>query len=174
MRAFAMKIIALTMAMVLITAHPALAVLSNLATFPQTPKLGRIQILNGTGAYAIASGGATVSNTVAAFTCGSQGSKITGIIVGSNDSAARDLTLFMVPASNVPYIITTVTIPITAGQAAGTPPVNLISPVNVPGLPTDSDGPYLFCESGDVIRVGVKVAVTANLLISVLVVGSDY
>lgn len=143
--------------------------------FIQTPKLGRIQILNGTGAYAIASGAATVTNTVAAYTCGANGSKITGIIASSNDSASRELTVFMVPASNVPYIITTATIPITAGQLAGTPPVSMLSATNAPGLPMDSDGnPYLLCESGDVIRVGVKVAVTSNLVVTVLVVASDF
>jgi len=145
--------------------------------FSQAPRLGRIQLLNGTGAYAIASGAATVTNTLAAFTCNAtNGSKITGMVVGSNDSAARDVTVFMVPTSNVPYIVTTVTIPITAGQVAGTPPVNMLSPANTPGLPVDSDGnPYLLCEAGDVIRVGVRTtAVTTNLAITVLTVGSDF
>lgn len=145
-------------------------------SFAPTPILGRIQLLNGTGAYAIAAGAATVTNTLAAYTCGATGSKITGMLAASNDSAARDLTVFMVPASNVPYILTTVTIPITAGQVAGTPPVNLLSPANMPGLPIDSDGnPYLLCQTGDVIRVGIRTtAVTANLAVTVLTIGNDF
>lgn len=148
----------------------------NSTILPQAPMLGRIQLLNGTGAYAIAAGAATVSNTLAAYTCGANGSKVTGMVAASNDSAARDVTVFMVPASNVPYIITTVTIPITAGQVAGTPPVNLFSPANTPGLPVDSDGnSYLLCQTGDVIRVGVRTtAVTANLAITVLTIGMDF
>ena len=156
-----------------LVASEALAVTAT-PVFVQTPRLGRIQLLNGTGAYAIASGGATVSGTLAAYTC-TVAAKITGMIAAGNDTVARDLTVFMVPASNIPYILTTVTVPITAGQVAGTPPVNLLSQANTPGLPVDSDGnPFLLCEAGDVIRVGVKVAVSATLLISVLTVAQDF
>lgn len=144
--------------------------------FAQTPMLGRVQILNGTGAYAIASGAATVTNTVALYTCGANGSKITGIVGTSNDTAAATITVFLVPASNVPYAITTVSVPITAGTIAATPPVNFLSPANTPGLPVDSDGnPYILCQSGDVIRVGAKTtAVTANLAVMMVAVGSDF
>lgn len=164
------------MVVALALAQVAQAAVTSTGVFPQAAKIGRVQLLNGTGAYAIASGAATVTNTLALYTCGADGSKITSIIASSNDTAARDVTVFMVPASNVPYAITTVTVPITAGTIAATPGVNFLSATNTPGLPVDSDGnPYILCQSGDVIRVGVKTtAVTANLAIMMLAIGADF
>jgi len=129
-------------------------------------------------AYVINAGGTAVTNTVAAFTCKTTagGSKIVSLLAAGNESAARDVTVFMVPtASSIPYILTTVTVPITAGQATGVPPVNLLSPANTPGLPIDENGnPFLLCETGDVIRVGARTTMTASTILTFLAVGSDF
>lgn len=162
------------LALLLLVAQIAQAAVTATPVFVQTPKLGRTQLVAAT-LYAINAGGTAVTNTVAVYTCGANGSKITGIVAATNESAARDVTLFIVPASNVPYILTTVNVPIGAGTLNGTPPVNLLSPSNTPGLPTDSDGnAYLQCESGDVIRAGSKTTMTASTITTFLAIGGDF
>lgn len=133
------------------------------------------QIINSTGFAVIATDAASVTNTVAAYTCGADGSKITGMVAGSTDTATALLEVFIVNTSKV-YLLGTFTVPINAGNVSSTPVLNLMSSANMPGLPADSDGnPYFTCVTGDVIRVGVQTAaVTANKAVTVTVVGADF
>ena len=146
--------------------------------FVQFPNNGKAQIINGSGFYVIAADGASVTNTVLLYTCettNGAASKIVSITASSNDTVARDVTVFLINASKA-YPITTVTLPINAGTSAATAPVALMTPITMPGYPLDSDGnPYLTCVTGDTIRVGVPTAVvTATKVISVIAVAADY
>lgn len=155
---------------------PAWAVITATPSLPQKPKYGRQQILNGTGICSIASGAATLTNGIVAYTCGADGSKITGMIATSNDTAALTLMVFMVPASAKPYLLTTVAIPAGSGFLTTASAVNVFAPAVTPGLPLDSDrNPYLLCESGDTIVVGVKTTiVTSGLAIFTTVIAADF
>lgn len=151
------------------------AVTANSFIAPQTPANGKAQIISTTSTLVIANNGASVtSGAVTAYTCGANGSKITGIFAGSNDTAAMTLQVILV--NTTVYALATVTVGINAGSVVGTPVVNILTPANMPGLPMDSDGnPYLYCNSGDLIRVGVlTTAVTANKYLSVVVVAADF
>src|SRR6266851_9644398 len=116
------------------------AVTPNSAIFVQTPKFPHLQLTNANG---------TTAQTL--YACGTNGSKIYGMWVTSTDTAARDVRISVLNTST--YVQTTVTVPITAGNVAGTPGVNFMSPANWPGLPVDSDGnPYFNCASGDTLQ----------------------
>jgi len=143
--------------------------------FVQTPKLGEAQVLNATSTVAIASNAASATGTVTAYTCGANGSKIVGILAGSTDTSAMTLEVMVINSSKV-YVLTIAAVPAGAGTAASTPPVNVFSSANTPGLPIDSDGnPFLYCASGDTIAVGViTTAVTANKAVTALVFAADF
>lgn len=120
-----------------------------------TPKNSKVQIAN-----ADASGLKTV------VTGATNGTKVVSLIAASDDTAARDVT-WGVTRGGTFHPLGTKTIPITAGTIAATPPVNLMDPAIVPGLPVDNDGnPYVFLESGDTLQAKSLTTVTSAKLIS--------
>lgn len=146
----------------------------NSAISPQTVRLGRTQLVAAT-LYAINAGGTAVTNTQTLYTCGANGGMIKSILAAGNESVARDVTLFMIPASSKPYIITTVSIPITAGQISTAPPVDMLSATNTPGLPVDGAGNrFLSCESGDTFAVGARATMTGSTIFTFLATGADF
>lgn len=138
-----------------VTATPAL---------PQTPKSAKVQILPA---------GTTAVQTL--YTGGSNGSKVTAVIVSSSDTSARDVQLGITNTA-VFYPLCTVTIPITAGQVTGTAPVNMLSITNLPGLPVDNDGqPYIYLTSAsDVLGIKSLTTVTTAKEIDVTAFGADF
>lgn len=127
----------------------------NSAIMVQTPKRGMVQIANAD---------ASALKTVA--TAGANGSKVSSLILSSSDTSARDVQ-WGVSRSGTFNPVATVTIPITAGQVSGTPPVDLFSSTNAPGLPVDNDGqPYILMESGDTLDIKALTTVTSTKLIS--------
>jgi hypothetical protein len=130
--------------------------------FFNTPKNSKVQIANGD-----ASGLKTVVTGAAA------GSKVVALIAASDDTSARDVT-FGVTKSATFYPLASKTIPITAGTIAATPPVNLLDPSIIPGLPVDNDGqPYIFLETGDTLQAKSLTTVTSGKLISLTAIHGD-
>lgn len=138
--------------------------ITSTGSFPQTPKNGNVQILP-----------ADASALKTIYTGGSNGSKITAIMVTSNDTAARDLTWGITTAA-VFYPLGTVTIPITAGTINSAAAVNLLDILKTPGLPLDSDGnPYVFLASASyTLQVKALTTVTAAKEIDVSAIGADW
>jgi len=69
----------------------------------------------------------------------------------------------------------TITVPLTAGTAAGVNAVNLLDSTKCVGLPLDSDGnPSLHLISGDTLTVSALTTVTNALLITVHAIGADF
>lgn len=129
----------------------------------QTPKNGHVQI---------APGDAQAQKTV--YTAGANGSKITGLLLQSSDTAARDVQV-SITTSGTSFPIGTVTVPIGAGNAGTVPSVNGLNNTQLPGVPTDSDGdPYIFLQSGDTLTVSALTTVTAAKLITVTAIGGDF
>lgn len=132
-------------------------------TFPYQPQQSRIQILPAD---------AQAQKTIA--TAGGNGSKLIGLNVSSTDTVARDVTLSLTNGGTS-YPLATKTIPIGAGTVAGTPPVNLLDPAVIPGLPVDSDGnSFLFMVSGDTLTANALVTVTAAKAITLHATFSDF
>lgn len=133
-------------------------------SFPQAPKTGNVQILP-----ADASGLKTV------YTGGANGSKVMGLMATSSDTAARDVT-WGVTVGAVFYPLGTVTIPITSGQIAAAPAVNLLDIAKSPGLPLDSDGnPFVFLASASyTLQIKALTTVTAAKEIDVTAMAADW
>lgn len=138
-----------------------MAVTPNSVVTPQTPKRSAVQIV-----------AADASNQKTLYTAGSNGSKITGMILQSNDTSPRDILISITRSATV-YNLGCVTVPIGAGNSGAVPSVNGLSAIV--GLPVDSDGnPYLFLESGDSITIASTTTVTAAKTLNANAIGADF
>jgi hypothetical protein len=139
------------------------AVTPNSGIAVQTPNRGIVQFLQGTD----------VSGTYKTlYTGGTNGSKISGIYMTSNDSTSHLVTCQIVN-STVKYggvsINTGTTLP---GFANAVPAINLMSSTNWPGLPIDAWGnPYLILASGDTLQCTFATNLTSSDLINLVAVG---
>lgn len=133
-------------------------------SFPQKPKNWKVQILP-----------ADTTTLKTLVTGSADGSKITAVIATSSDTAARDITIG-ITRSGTFFPLGTITIPITAGQIAATPAMNILDISKIPGLPFDSDGnPYIFLADGtDLLQVKALITVTAAKELDFIAVGSDW
>ena len=121
---------------------------SHSPTFVQTPKVTSTTIVVG-----------STTTKITAATAGSDGSKVVGVIV-TTDDAARDVRLWLAK-STTSYLLGTVPVPSSSGFTSTAPAVNLLNSTNIPGVPTDNDGQrYIFLESGDSLQVQVTATVT--------------
>jgi hypothetical protein len=135
----------------------------NTVTLPVTPEFYYAQISNTTGTTLVAFATSAATN----------GSQITSISCSSTDTVAHTLYVYRVHSATN-YLITTVSIPATAGDSTTIPPVQILNTTNVPG-PIDPNGNrYLSIADGDSISISVSVAVTASDFISCVGHGSDY
>lgn len=108
------------------------------------------------------------------FTAASNDSDVKSIIVTSNDTAAINLALY-VTRSAVDYWLGTVNIPISSGTTGSVVSVDLINVTSIPGLPLDNVGKaYLPLKTGDTLKVGPIVTMTAAKTCYVSVFGQDY
>ena len=114
---------------------------SHSGTYVQLPKCGLAQILP-----------ADTTNRKTLITAGADGNKVTGISAINTDTVNDRLLQFWVSRGGVFFLLNTVNVPLTSGNVATVPPVNIFS--NWSGLPLDNDGQkYLYLESGDVLSV---------------------
>ena len=108
------------------------------------------------------------------FTAGTNDSDVKSIIATTTDSAAVNLT-FWVTRGGTDYLLGTVNIPITAGDTGAIPSVDILGAGLIPGLPLDSTGkPYLPLKTGDTLKVGCLVTMTAAKTTYVSIFGQDY
>jgi hypothetical protein len=150
-----------------------MSVTPNSAILPQVPKSAHAQIANsnGTSLIALATGGANAS-------------KVTSIVASNTDTNAYTLQLVVnvggtltsgVVSGGTNYPIASVSLPASAGNAAGTPPVGVLSAANIPGIALDSTGqPYLYLNAGDYLCVALTAAVTAGKLVSAIATLADF
>jgi hypothetical protein len=144
--------------------------------YPQTVKNWAGRLLPGTGAYTVPSTVTTATtNLVAVATGDTNGDKIESLIATSTDTAAQSLVVAIISAVDT-EILGVVTIPITAGTIAGTPPVNLLSPSgNLAGCAFDANGnKYIYLPSGSTLYIGTLAAVTAAKSIQVYGSGGQF
>lgn len=108
------------------------------------------------------------------FTAGANDSDVKSIIVTSNDTAAINLALY-VTRSAVDYLLGTINIPISAGTTGSVVSVDLINTTSIPGLALDSAAKaYLPLKTGDTLKVGPIVTMTAGKTCYVSAFGQDY
>lgn len=108
-----------------------------------------------------------------AFTAGANGSKIESMIVTSNDTSARDITI-NITRSATNYQLAQISIPITAGYLNTAPCVNILQHAQFPGLAYDANGnKYLLLKSGDTLTVNAPVSLTAAKAFTIFTSGGD-
>jgi hypothetical protein len=117
------------------------------------------------------------------YTAGANGSRCNSLWMTTNDGTATHLvtvqisktnTLCNSAATNCVGGTATTTV-LSAGFANATPSQNLLSAVNWPGLPLDSDGnPYIQLVSGDFIQATFATALTASTQINLFGSCSDF
>jgi hypothetical protein len=107
---------------------------------------------------------------------GSNGTKVTALYANSNDTGASHLGTVQFQRNGANFGGVAVTIPVSAGFANGTPPVNFMSTAVWPGLPIDSDGnPFLFLASTLDIIVGTfATAMGAGFQLNMHAVAGDF
>lgn len=112
------------------------------------------------------------------FTAGANGSKVTAVMVTTNDGSASHPLTLAVTRSAVTYPIITYTLPINSGGDGSTSGIDLLNggPSSLlAGLPIDNDGQkYIFLESGDTLQVTFATALTAGKSIWAIAVGGNF
>lgn len=109
-------------------------------TFVKTPNNAATQITTGTGS----------STLVTVYSGGTNGSKIPALIATSVGTTAAFDVVWGVSSGGPFYTYDDTSIPVGAGSSNVTPPVNLISASNIPGLAVDSDGnAFIFLASSN-------------------------
>lgn len=150
------------------------AVTPNSAVMPQAPNTKATTFVQGTDA-------AGTYKTV--YTGGTNGSKIIGIYVTTNDGSAAHLVTIQYSTSTSAHCGTNscfggaaVTVPTSSGFANGAPSVNMLNPANWPGLPVDASGnPYLFLPtSSTTLEATFATALTSSDVINVVVIAADF
>jgi len=151
------------------------ALTQNAVVTAQTPNNGKCTFLQGTDVAA---------TYKTCYTGGTNGSKIVGIWVTSNDASASHLVTVQLSTSTTAHCSPTttclggaaVTIPISAGFANAVPAINMLSPTNWPGLPLDSQGnPYLFLSvATQTIEATFATSLTASDQVSVTIMAADF
>ena len=105
-------------------------------------------------------------------TAGASGSKVVAVLVSSTDSSARVFQLFL-NRSSTDYLLGSLSIAVTAGSDGATSTANLLS--LIPGVPRDNDGqPYLYLESGDLLKANNVTQVTSAKEIDVTVIFGNF
>jgi len=136
---------------------------SNVPIYPQT-------IINATQIIAPADT-TTVKSLVAA---GTNGTKIESIIVQSTDTSNRDLALYAT-ISGTNYPLTTIQIPLNAGNTNSVPAVDIIRSAQIPGFCYDTSGnKYLYLANGTTLSIATLTTVTTAKQITVFAQGGNF
>jgi hypothetical protein len=121
--------------------------------------------------------GADTNGTVV-YTAGANGSRVYGLFLSSNDTAANNIFLYIKATINsTTYYspISQLNIPINAGNVASTPCVDALSPTNTPGLPFDGTGkPYIELAPNATLKVSLVAATTTGKTVYIAAMGADY
>lgn len=124
------------------------------------------------GSVTITSADTTTLKTL--FTAGSNDSDVKAINVATDDTAAVNLKLY-VTRGGTDYLLGTINVPIASGSNGTAVSVDVINDTSLPGLPLDSAGKrFIPLKTGDVLKVGALVTMTAGKTTTVSAFGQDY
>jgi hypothetical protein len=161
-----MKKLLLALALIFLATPAFAALTANSVVTAQTPKLAVVQFLQGTDS-------AGTYKTL--YTGGTNGTKVSGMWVTSNDASAAHLLTCQLVRSAVFYGGMAITVAVNSGYANGAPAISLMSSTNWPGLPIDGNGnPYLYLSSGDTIQCTFATAITSTDMVNVAATVSDF
>ena len=107
------------------------------------------------------------------FTAGSSGSRVDTISATSGDTSTRVLQLW-VSSGGVDYLLGEVSVTLGAGSDGATKAINVLNATDLPWVRSEGGNAVLYLESGEVLKVMSKVAVTAAKAIYLRAQGGDY
>lgn len=131
--------------------------------FAKQPQANRVTIVNANG-----------QTFETGYTAGANGSKVLAVIASSTDTSNRDIQMAIINTATT-YILSTKTVPLASGTAAGTPAVSLLDPAVLVGMPVDNDGnPFLFLVSGDTLVFSALTSITTAKAMTIHVIAEDF
>jgi len=137
---------------------------SNVAIFPQVIQTYAQQILP-----------ADTTTKKTLMTGGAQGSIIESINLTNTDTAAAYAIQLFINDTVTDHLIGTVNVPISSGNVAGTPSIDMLRSGQIPGLVFDSNGnPVLFVKASYIVKIASLTTVAATKAIDCVACGSDY
>lgn len=124
-----------------------------------------------TGKVQLTSANTTVVATL--YTPGAEGSNLKAIIACSDDTATINLKVVLT-SGGVDYLLGTVRIVTLSGTDGAAPNIDIMNSTAFSGLPLDANGKRYFpLKSGDLIKVGCLVTMTAAKTCNVTAFGDD-
>jgi hypothetical protein len=131
--------------------------------FPQAPKVYTAQILPAD---------TTSKKTLCAG--GTNGTRIDALNIASTDTSNRDIQLWMNNGS-IDLLLTTLQIPLNAGNANNVAAVDGMRQANFPGLSYDANGnPTILVPNGYTLKIACTGTVTAAKEIDAVATASDF
>lgn len=128
--------------------------------------------VNSSGFLSIGNADASTQKTI--YVGGANGSQVTHVNVTNNDVTARDLQLSILIAGTN-FIVSTVTIPLSAGNTNAAPAIAFFRSTQIPGMSLDSNGnPFLYLPSGATLQGKTLTTVGANSSVFVIAQVGDY
>jgi hypothetical protein len=143
---------------------------SPVAVLPQICRSWKAQLTNSNSASEALVTAVTPS---ASFTF----AKMTSLIAVNDDASNAYTVTWGRTRGGVFYPLGTILVPASSGLANGTPPINLLNPALIPGLPIDADGQcYIFLEqaAGDTVQVQSATTVASGKHVSISADGGEY
>jgi len=143
----------------------------------QTIQNNGVSLLNA-DSFIAANGGTAPTNTKLLMTAGAEGSVVKSFMIASDDSSARQVSLYLsYDAGTTKYLITTINVPTGTGLTSGTTVnIDVLGSVYMVGLPIDQSGKSVLMLAANArLYVGViTAAVTAGRTIHVLAQSEDF
>lgn len=138
--------------------------MANVAIYPTKVQAWAVQLTNAIGT--------TITQLMAA---GANGSIIESMNVSLTDTVANGLAVYLQDGSAVNHLLGTVTVPLSSGNVAGTPAIDVIRSGMLPGLVVDANGNFcLYVPSGFKVMVASTAAPAATKIQDVVAMGADY
>lgn len=136
-----------------------------------TPKTG-VGILNAATAGALGSN----TNGVAIFTASASGSRVSSLMISTDDTAAVNVFLYILGSDGTTVKpIGIINVPLSSGNAANVLAINGLNPNVIPGLPLDNTGkPYIELGASEVLKMSCLANMTAAKKLYATSQGGDY
>jgi len=136
---------------------------TNEAVFTQNTNNARATIVNADGT--------TAKSLISA---GADDTKITGIALTTDDSAAVNVQIIYNDGTN-DTVLGIVNVPLTSRFAASKPGVNGLNTTDLPHLPKDSAGnPFIMLKNGHSLKVAALATVTSAKTLYAVAFGEDF
>ena len=114
------------------------------------------------------------ANGLACYTAGVLGGRVYVLLASTTDTVAVNVFIYILNLLSV-RSLGLVNVPLSSGNVANTPNVNLLDSNSLRGIAIDASGNrYIPLNANEVLKVGTLAAMTAARTTIVTAIGSDY